>query len=140
MKGILMIRFIHSLLQLWQTYKYFLGKGSGWILDSVIDQTAQPTYNIPRLFPEGSLSVETFQISRKLLGNMIKKNIFWKIIDGKVVFVLKVYDLTITNVDLLGNCSNHKAMFPEYSKKIPRISISKIFQGNENAFMKSKSS
>ena len=36
---------------------------------------------------------------------------------------------TITNVDLLANSSNHKAMFPEYLKNTPRISVSKIFQG-----------
>ena len=34
----------------------------------------------------------------------------------------------MTNVDLLVNSSNHKSMFPEYSKNIPRISVSKIFQ------------
>ena len=43
--------------------------------------------------------------------------------------MLKVYDLTMKNVDLLVSSSNHKAMFPEYSKNIPRISVSKIFQG-----------
>ena len=42
--------------------------------------------------------------------------------------MLKVYDFTITNVDLLPNSSNHKAMLPEYSKNNPRISVSKIFQ------------
>ena len=53
------------------------------------------------------------------------------------------HDLTITNVDLLANSSNHRAIFPEYSKNIPRISVSKIFQGYPpeycNVFMKSKS-
>ena len=53
------------------------------------------------------------------------KNSRWK----RVVFALKVYGLTITNVDLLANSSNHKAMFPEYSQNIPRISFSKLFQG-----------
>ena len=67
--------------------------------------------------------------SREDLGNIFKENIFKKILDRKVVFVLKMYDLTKTNVDLLANSSNHKAMFPEYSKNIPRISISKIVQG-----------
>ena len=46
------------------------------------------------------------------------KYIFLKILDGNVVFVLKVYDLTITNVDLLANSSNRKAMIPEYSRNI----------------------
>ena len=54
-----------------------------------------------------------------------------------------MYDLTKANVDLLSNSRNHKAMFPEYSKNIPQISVSKIFHGyprnNVNAFMKSKS-
>ena len=44
-------------------------------------------------------------------------------------FVLKVYDLMITNVDLLANSSNYKTMFPQYSKNITQISVSKIFQG-----------
>ena len=43
--------------------------------------------------------------------------------------MLKMYDLTITNVDLSANFSNHKAMIPEYLSNIPLISISKIFQG-----------
>ena len=54
---------------------------------------------------------------------------FLKVFDGKVVFVLKVYDFIITNVDYLANSSNHEVMFPEYSnclfqkysKDIPRI-------------------
>ena len=43
-------------------------------------------------------------------------------------FLLKVYDLTIANADLLPNFSNHKAIFPEYLKNIPQISVSNIFQ------------
>ena len=35
----------------------------------------------------------------------------------------------ITNVYLLANSSNHKAVFLEYLKNIQRISVSKIFQG-----------
>ena len=45
-----------------------------------------------------------------------------------VIFVLKMYDLTIINVDLLAISSNHKLIFPECSKNILRISVSKIFQ------------
>ena len=63
--------------------------------------------------------------SREDLGNILNENIFKKDLDRKVVFVLKMYDLTITNVNLLANSSNHKAMFPEYLKNIPRISASK---------------
>ena len=37
--------------------------------------------------------------------------------------------MIITNVDLLANSSNHEAMFPEYSRNIPRMSVSKIFHG-----------
>ena len=37
--------------------------------------------------------------------------------------------MTIANVDLLPNSSNHKAIFPEYLKNIPQISVSNIFQG-----------
>ena len=36
--------------------------------------------------------------------------------------------MIITNVDLLANSSNH-AMFPEYLRNIPRMSVSKIFHG-----------
>ena len=72
-----------------------------------------------------------FRTSREHLGNILKENIFKKIFDGKVVFVLKMYDLTITNVDLLVNSSNHRAnvsrICEEHStnfcfKSIPRIS------------------
>ena len=37
--------------------------------------------------------------------------------------------MIIANVDLLTNSSNHEVMFPEYSRNIPRISVSKLFQG-----------
>ena len=67
--------------------------------------------------------------SRKHLQNILKENIFLKVLDGKFVFVLKVYDLIITNVDLHANSSNHEVMFPEYSRNIPQMSVSKIFQG-----------
>ena len=70
-----------------------------------------------------------FGTSGEHLGNILKGKIFLKVLDGKVVFVLKVYDLIITNVDLLANSSNHEVMFPEYSRNIPRMSVSKIFQG-----------
>ena len=43
--------------------------------------------------------------------------------------MLKVCHLTTTNIDLLAGSSNHKAMFPEYLRNIPQISVSKIFQG-----------
>ena len=57
-----------------------------------------------------------------------------------------MYDLTTTNVDLLADSSNHRAMFLEYSRNIPQISVSKIFQGYpqhivrfyENVLMKLK--
>ena len=74
-----------------------------------------------------SLSAAMFGISREHLGNSLKEKIFLKVLDGKVVFVLKVYDLIITDVDLLANSSNQEVMFPEYLKNIPRISVSKIF-------------
>ena len=37
--------------------------------------------------------------------------------------------MTITNVDLLPNSSNYKAMLPEHWNNIPRIYVWKIFQG-----------
>ena len=45
------------------------------------------------------------------------------------LFLLKEYDLIIANVDLLANFINHKIMFAEYSRNIPRMSVSKMFQG-----------
>ena len=80
-------------------------------------------------FTESSLSVAMFGKSREHLGNILKKNIFLKVLDGTVVFVLKVHDLIITNISLLANFSNLEVMFPEYSRNIPRMAISKIFQG-----------
>ena len=47
-----------------------------------------------------------FEISREHIGNILKGKIFFKVFDGKLVFVLKVYDLIITNVDLLANSGN----------------------------------
>ena len=70
-----------------------------------------------------------FGASRKHLGNILKEEIFWKVLIGKVFFVLKVYDLIITNVDLLANSSNHEVIFSEYLRNIPRMSLSEIFQG-----------
>ena len=43
-------------------------------------------------------------------------------------FVLRAYDLIITNVGLLADSSNHKVRFPEYSRNISQMSVSKIFQ------------
>ena len=83
-----------------------------------------------------------FRASREHLGNILEGNIFLKILNVKVVFVLKVYDLTIANVNHLVNSSNHKAMFPGYLKNIPRICVPKdipgILQSYENIFTKSK--
>ena len=70
-----------------------------------------------------------FGISREHLGNILKEKIFLKVLDGKVVFMLKLYNLVITNVDLSANSSNHEVMFPEYLRNIPQMSVSKIFQG-----------
>ena len=137
--------------EFWEVLKMLLLSGELWLIISVallisytrkmniwrkitcffviITITSQLAHNIPGIFVEYSFSVAKFQISREHLKNILKENTFKKINDEKVVFVLKVYDLTITNDDLLVNSSNHKAMFPEYSKNIPRISVSKIFQG-----------
>ena len=60
----------------------------------------QPARNIPGIFTECSLHVAMFWTSRENLDNILKENIFKKILVKKVAFVLKVYDLTITNVNL----------------------------------------
>ena len=89
----------------------------------------QPTHNIPGILAVCSLSVAMFETSREHLGTVLKEKIFLKVFDEKVVFVLNVYDFIITNFDLLANSSNHEVMFPEYSRNIPRMSVSKVFQG-----------
>ena len=71
------------------------------------------------------MSVAMFRASRENLGNVLKENIFKKT-QWESCFVLKVYHLTITNVDLLENSSNHKAMFPEYLKNLPQIYFKNI--------------
>ena len=43
-------------------------------------------------------------------------------------FCVQVYDLTTTNIGFLEDSSNHKAMFPEQSKNVPRNFVS-IAQG-----------
>ena len=61
--------------------------------------------------------------------------------------MLKAYDLIIANIDLLPSSSNHEVMFPEYSRNIPEMFVSKISQGYPRNiiklfkyFLKSKSS
>ena len=70
-----------------------------------------------------------FGTSREHIGNLLKEKLFLKVLVGKVVFMLKVYDLIIKNVDLLANSSTHEVMFSEYSRNIPQMSVLKIFQG-----------
>ena len=98
--------------------------------------STQPARSVPEIFGECSLSVAIFRTSREHLGNTLKEKLSSKVLDGKVAFALKVYDLIITNVDLLGNSSNHKVMFPEYSRDIPQMPVSKIFQGYPRSIVK----
>ena len=44
--------------------------------------------------------------------------------------------MIITNVDLLAISSNHKVMFPEYSRNIPWMSVSKSFQGQSRNILR----
>ena len=62
--------------------------------------SSQPACNIPGILVECSPSVAMLRSGREHLGNILKKNVFYKVLEGNVVFVLKVYDLIITNVDL----------------------------------------
>ena len=71
--------------------------------------------------PQCPLSVAMFGASREHLGNILKEKIFWKVLDEKVAFVLKVYNLIITNADFMANSSDHEVMFQKYSKDIPGI-------------------
>ena len=73
-------------------------------------EEAEAARNILGIFAVCSLSVAMFRSFGEHLGNISKENIFLKVLNGKVTFVLKVYDLIITNVDLLTNSSNHKVI------------------------------
>ena len=94
-----------------------------------MEGTTQPPRNIPGIFGVCFLNLAILETFWEHLGNILKEKKFFKVLDGKVVFVLKVYDLIITNVDLLANFSSHDVMIPEYSRNIPLISVSKTFQG-----------
>ena len=71
--------------------------------------------------PQCPLSVAMFGASREHFGNILKEKIFWKVLDEKVAFVLKVYNLIITNADFMANSSDDEVMFQKYSKDIPGI-------------------
>ena len=73
-----------------------------------------------------------FGTSKEHLGSILKEKILSKVLNGKVVFVSKVYDLITINVDLLVNSSNQRSnvsrIFEEHStnvyfKNVPRISL-----------------
>ena len=101
---------------------FFVKHSSKFFAFQISTQSAR---NIPGIFAECSLSVAIFGTSRKHL----KEKIFEKLLDGKFLFKLNVYDLIITYVDLLANSSNHEVIFPEYLRNIPQMAVSKIFQG-----------
>ena len=107
-----------------------------WLANSSL---SQPACNIRAIFAECSGRVTVFGTSREHLGNILRKNFLLKVLDGEVVFMLKVYDLIITNVDLLANFSNHELMFPEYLRNIPRMYVSGILYSYvENIFRSQK--
>ena len=88
------------------------------------------------IFRESSLNVAMFGTSREHIGNILREKIFWKVLEEKGVFVINLYDLIITNVDLLVKSSNYEVMFPEYSRNIPPIAVSKISQGYSRNIVK----
>ena len=61
--------------------------------------TSQPAPNIPGVFPQ-------------CCNGQNIQGTFRKNLNGKVVVVLKVFDLIITNGDLLANFSNYEVIFP----------------------------
>ena len=67
-----------------------------------------------------------WDIQRTISKHYKGKYIWWKFLDGKVAFVLKVCDLILTNVDLYANSSNQEVIFPKYLRNIPRMSVSRI--------------
>ena len=114
--------------RLWQYYIDKLNVNDNGNIMIFLMMIILPACNILWIFAECPLNVALFWTSREHLGNILKEKKIKKILNGKVVFALKIYDLTTTNFDPLANSSNHKAMFREYSKNIPQISVSKIFQ------------
>ena len=97
--------------------------------------STQPTRNIPGIFAVCSLNVTMFRTPRQHLGNILKKK-YIKVLDGKVVFVLKEYDLIITIVDHLANFSYHEVLLPEYSRNASRVPVLKIFEGYPHNIVK----
>ena len=98
--------------------------------------TTQQARNISGIFAECFLNVVMFWTSREHLREHFQGKYFLTNSRRKSCLCVKMYDLTKTNVDLLANSSNHKTMFPEYLKNIPRISVSKIFQGYPQNFVR----
>ena len=89
---------------------------------------SQPTQNIPRILTECSLNVVMFGTYKEHLEIILKGNIFNKNLNGKVAFVLKMYDLMITNADLLANSSNVSRIFKEHFMNfcLERICLERI--------------
>ena len=102
---------------------------------SMITKNTQPARNIPGIF---SVFPRCFNIRdfQGTFGKHFKGKDFFKSFRWKIVLVLKVYDLIITNIDLLANSSDHEVTFPEYSRNIPRMSDSKILQGYSRNIVK----
>ena len=82
-------------------------------------EATQPARKIPQIFAQCSLSVAMFGTSREHLGNKLKKNIFWTVLDGKVVFVLKVYDLI--NKSRSNSQMPFSKMFQGYPQNIVKL-------------------
>ena len=85
--------------------------------------------NIPGILSECSLSVEIFRVSREHLRNMLKENILKQILDGIVVFVLKVSHVIVKwqISKITKQCFQNirkifqEFMFQKYSKDITGI-------------------
>ena len=94
-------------------------------IDTMIDlimmsiNPTQPVHTILGIFTVCSLCTAVFGTFKEHSRNTLKEMIFITVLNGKVVFVLKVYDMIITNLDLLENSSNNEVTFPEYLRDIP---------------------
>ena len=85
-----------------------------------------------------------WDIQRTISKHCKGKYIWWKFLDGKVAFVLKVCDLILTNVDLYANSSNQEVIFPKYLRTNVCFEdkcsedITRILQSYENIFRSQK--
>ena len=82
---------------------------------SYLERTLYPSWHA--IFREYSLSLPSALQCSRHPRNMLKQNSFWQTLNGKVVFVFKVYNLTIINPVIIKQCfQNIRRISPKYCK------------------------